>query len=1054
MDRGVKGGSVVKRIKRTISALPESITRAVKSNPFLKKKYNLASKVPLLYFIRKPDPYIIRRATLRGKKPPGVPKIKRFEDERPRTNLNPEKGKKSETFKNVAVGTGALAGGYGIARAAHKVGKAADTADLLQRHVGKIATEAHHKINAHVDYIGHHAGNAAEEAGKTARAARKTATAYHPRAIAKMVGGKLKRVGGAIKRIVATKIFSGKLKTTNFHVMKEKHPKGEEDKDSFLKRNGVRIAGTAAGIAGTALFFKHFKPLKSGPDVTKGAGITKAAVAKSPKVRAKPEVRTDRVERSANIIRRREPVKPKERKPRAKYETPISNIRRVRKSKPKKMSAAWKKITEFATQGRDDEGKMAPKAELVPSFRKAKKIVQIGKRGGDVAQDLHDVAHGKPKDPKKKRFWEKAWFQTGVLAGAGALGIRAHRKHAEKHGYDPYFSAKLTPTEFSKLTDAIVHHKLVMATKRRIMRIASHPLLQRNPKLKNAIVSRERQKYHALVKAQPHMSLLQRHVTPTELTFLIHDPDFPIVPMKQPKLPKGMKQRVPVAQTRAEVIARMKKLTELSSGGGLGKAAAETIIDATTIGADIGPKKKKPTKAKKAADMADPDLSPTNNWTADPTAPLAKLERRIPLIYFAMKLPVGIPVTRPTPRSVNIVAAKQDFRGQSTANHGLDKFTKVAKGTRLHNNAKRTEFYGTSEGVTKSWDTRGRADRSPKPAHWWTHSPTKNSVRVVRSTSESGPRTRRGKKFHEKTSTHKAAIAVASGAALGLGGLALHKHLKFRKLDKMVHVPGHTVNVVNRKGQPPVYVSQKHAQPTPSKAVKPERKAVKKPQTKRSKTQMSIGPAMSKIIEFAGGYNSKGEKERGVMAHLKRHAATYGGLAAGTALVPGVLAGVMKKNHMPLSALKRLPADLKVKAVSGTVQWGGIGALGGAIGDHARRKKNQPGFKKAEAEYLKKGGQYGTASPATQAKFDKAVNRRAPVVKKKPMTSEEKRKALITGGAVVGGTAAAGAIGHYAHLNEKGYKAQHIRGVAGAKRTAVKRNIQVARSLLKKGIKI
>jgi hypothetical protein len=149
--------------------------------------------------------------------------------------------------------------------------------------------------------------------------------------------------------------------------------------------------------------------------------------------------------------------------------------------------------------------------------------------------------------------------------------------------------------------------------------------------------------------------------------------------------------------------------------------------------------------------------------------------------------------------------------------------------------AKTTNFYGTSEGVTKSWDTRGRVDRSPKPAHWWTHSPTKNSVRVVRSTSESGPRTRRGKKFHEKTSTHKAAIAVATGAALGLGGIAAYKHGKLKALEKQVHVPGHTVHVVNKKDQKPFYHASKHT-PWPSpNAVKPSRKAVKKPQSKRAK---------------------------------------------------------------------------------------------------------------------------------------------------------------------------------------------------------------------------
>jgi hypothetical protein len=766
---------------------------------------SLSARIPLItFFIKKPDPYIIRRATLRGKKPVGVPKIKKFEDERKQIHLQPKKNK-SETLKNVAVGTGAAVAGAGVGYGGYKIGRAADTADKLQRHVGLMATQAHHKASAHVDYIGHHAAEAAKEATRTARATRKTATAYHPRAVAKMVGGKLKRAGAAIKAIGRTKIFSGKVSTTNFNAMKEKHPSGEEDKDSFLKRNGVRIAGTAAGIAGTALFYKHFKPVKTAA------------------------VKTDATAVAAAVH-----TKPGEKKIRRKPSDPgISNIRKVRKPKPKKMSAIRRPT--YFSQPRDTDNKFGPQAELVPSFKKAKKIVQVGKRGGDVAEDLHNVVRGKPGDPKKKKFWEKAWFQTGALSLAGALAIRKHRQWAEKKGVAPYFSWNVTPTEFSKLTDAITHHKLVMATKRRILRIASHPLLQRNPKLRKTLITNEQHKYRALVQAQPHMALLEQHVTPTELAFLIHDDAFPIVPLKQPKLPKGMKQRVPNAETRAEVIKRMQDKTELSGGGGAGKVVAETIIDGTTIGADLGPKKKK-SKAKKAADDADPDLTPTNNWTADPQANVIKTSNRTPLLYFAMKLPVGIPPVRPTPRSVNHVAPKQDFRGQSTKNHGLDKFNREAIGTRLHARMPLLEFYGTSDGVTKSWDTRGRSkDKAANGAHWWTHSPTKNSVRVVRSTSESGPRTRRGKKFHEKTSTHKAAIAVASGAALGLGGIAAYKHGKLKALEKQVHIPGHTVNVVNRKGQPPVYVSQKHSKPAVSPTVVKAKTRTTKPGRKSPK---------------------------------------------------------------------------------------------------------------------------------------------------------------------------------------------------------------------------
>lgn len=681
-------------------AAHDALTHKRKKKVNIKKRIETTSAIPgntpstlgridaLTLFIKGPDPYIIRRATLRGKKPPGVPKIKKFEDERKTTNLNPEKKNahgKSETFRNVAVGSGALLSGVGVAHAGRKIGKAADIAEKLQKHVGGLATSTHDKVNAHIDYIGHHAGNAAEEAGKTARAARKTATAYHPRAIAKVLGSKLMKVPG-LKRFL-----SNIVPLTELHVMKESHPKGEEDKESFLKRHGARIVGTAAGIAGTALAFKHLKPPISGPDVTRGRGITKGIV-----------------------------KKPGEKKIRRKVDQPpITNIREVKR---KKKLARIVRTTSFDKQGRDESGRMAPKAEIVPSFHKAKKIVQIGKRGGDVAEDLRRVARGEKRDPKKKPFWEKAWFQTGVAAGAGALAIRQHRKHAEKHGYHPYFSRRIPLINFA---------------------------------------------------------------------FMIHDPDFPITPMKKLPVRPGAKRRVPVAETRQEVIDRLKATTALARrarlrqfGGGAGKVIAETAIDATTIGADIGPKKKKPTKAQIAAKNADPDLTPTNNWTADPQAPLAKLEHRVPLIAFAMKLPPGIPVTKPTPRGYNRGGDRpvDDKRGLSTA-RTLDKFI---KGKQLARAGRKTEFYGTSAGVTASWDTRGRSQDKPKTAHWWTHSPTKNSVRVVRSHSEQGPRTRRGKKFHEKTKFKDTAIKVLAGTTAAAGTIALLKHRKVGKLTKQV----------------------------------------------------------------------------------------------------------------------------------------------------------------------------------------------------------------------------------------------------------------------------
>lgn len=843
----------------------DALTHKRKKKVNVKKGIETTSAIPgntpstlgridaLTLFIKKPDPYIIRRATLRGKKPPGVPKIKKFEDERKTTNLNPEKKNahgKSETFRNVAVGSGALLSGAGVAHAGRKIGKAADIAEKLQKHVGGLATSTHDKVNAHIDYIGHHAGEAAEESTRAARAARKTASGYHPRALAKTIGSKLKKVPG-LKRFL-----SNIVPLTELHVMKERHPKGEEDKESFLKRHGARIAGTAAGVAGTALFFKHFKPIKSGVAKTKG----KARISKKPgekKIRRKPE-----------------PV-------------PITNIREVKRKK--RNLAAISRSTNFEEFPRDRDNQFAPIDKLVPSYRKAKKIVTVGKRGGDVAEDLRRVARGEKRDPKKKPFWEKAWFQTGALALAGGVAIRSHRKHAKEGNYKPYFSARIPLINFAfmihdpdfpitpmkklpvrpgakhrvpvaetrqevidrlKATTALARRERLIAFAKgikirrgpfRISRNAAYGEYKVSPQIKGDAKTREAQSYYTSDKQDArdtaaHMIRSRRSTDRAKV------------------------------KTYSEWKA--KKAASFSrqfASNGAGRVAAETLIDATTIGADIGPKKKKPTKAQIAAKNADPDLTPTNNWTADPQAPLAKLEHRVPLIAFAMKLPPGIPVTKPTPRGYNRGGDRpvDDKRGLSTA-RTLDKFI---KGKQLARAGRKTEFYGTSAGVTASWDTRGRSQDKPKTAHWWTHSPTKNSVRVVRSHSEEGPRTRRGKKFHERTSTHKAAIAATSVAAAGLGALAINRHLKFKTLDKAVHRPGRVVAVSTprAKGRQPHYRDVTPKRPRQQESPTPSRQGVKK------KTEFSYDPAekrdgkgkWSKSAVGVPGKKRKKQKKKG-----------------------------------------------------------------------------------------------------------------------------------------------------------------------------------------------
>jgi len=75
------------------------------------------------------------------------------------------------------------------------------------------------------------------------------------------------------------------------------------------------------------------------------------------------------------------------------------------------------------------------------------------------------------------------------------------------------------------------------------------------------------------------------------MAFLIQDDDFPLVPQQEQKLPPGMKRRVPLAKSKAEMLKRLRAITALSrrdfGAGGLGKVAAETVIDAVTDNAAL-----------------------------------------------------------------------------------------------------------------------------------------------------------------------------------------------------------------------------------------------------------------------------------------------------------------------------------------------------------------------------------------------------------------------------------------------------------------------------------
>ena len=92
-----------------------------------------------------------------------------------------------------------------------------------------------------------------------------------------------------------------------------------------------------------------------------------------------------------------------------------------------------------AQENRDSSGRFPVVAEYGPSFRRAQRMITPARRVGEVAQDLADIKNGVKKDPRKKRFYEKAWFHNTLIAGAAGAGILAQRHHHKKYHPDkPY----------------------------------------------------------------------------------------------------------------------------------------------------------------------------------------------------------------------------------------------------------------------------------------------------------------------------------------------------------------------------------------------------------------------------------------------------------------------------------------------------------------------------------------------------------------------------------------------------------------------------------------
>jgi hypothetical protein len=71
------------------------------------------------------------------------------------------------------------------------------------------------------------------------------------------------------------------------------------------------------------------------------------------------------------------------------------------------------------------------------AWREGKKYRVGAQRTYRVGRDISDVIQGKPKEPGRKREWEKAWVGNAIAAGAvglGALGVVGLRRYARMPG--------------------------------------------------------------------------------------------------------------------------------------------------------------------------------------------------------------------------------------------------------------------------------------------------------------------------------------------------------------------------------------------------------------------------------------------------------------------------------------------------------------------------------------------------------------------------------------------------------------------------------------------
>lgn len=94
------------------------------------------------------------------------------------------------------------------------------------------------------------------------------------------------------------------------------------------------------------------------------------------------------------------------------------------------LKARLGKVTEFNLRNPEYDNQYTASLDPRSAYRKAQTTRRWANRAGEVGRDLDDIVSGRPRNPKKKRFYEKSWFQNGLTAAAIASPIIASRQLA------------------------------------------------------------------------------------------------------------------------------------------------------------------------------------------------------------------------------------------------------------------------------------------------------------------------------------------------------------------------------------------------------------------------------------------------------------------------------------------------------------------------------------------------------------------------------------------------------------------------------------------------